>query len=54
MNIQAKKVAATTSSDPTTSDEKKKPNSLEIHDLRVGTGTEAKLGKNVNQSLTFQ
>ena len=51
---QAKKAAATTSNEPTTSDEKKKPNSLDIHDLRVGTGPEAKLGKNVNQSFSFQ
>ncbi len=55
--IQTKKAATTTSTDATASsttvDNKKKSNSLEIKDIRVGSGPEAKLGKNVNSSKTF-
>ncbi|CAF4336571.1 unnamed protein product, partial [Adineta steineri] len=48
----AKETTATPSNDTsattsTTADAKKKPNSLEIKDLQVGNGPEAKLGKTV-------
>jgi FKBP-type peptidyl-prolyl cis-trans isomerase len=51
MNLQAKKAAASSSdtnaASSTTADVKKKSNSLEIHDMRVGNGPDATLGKSV-------
>ncbi len=55
--IQTNKAATTTSTDATASsttvDNKKKSNALEIKDIRVGSGPEAKLGKNVDSSKKF-
>lgn len=54
MTIQTTKAATSTSND---SEEKKNPNSLEIKDLRVGNGPEAKLGKTVidlHKTVSFE